>query len=582
MEKRRVKGNWCQAPFVFILAIGLLGVLLGAHPDRTAIGQGGRGKYGGRLVISKSLAPRTFNRLLATDDPTTSMTEPLVSHLVKINRQTQQPEPELAESWRISPDGRKITFILRNAIQFSDGKPFTADDVLFTFSVINDPNVETPATDLFSFQGQRIRVEKVDARTVVFTFPLAYAGALRLFDGVPILPRHILEPAWRAGRFMQEWGLGTAPERVVGLGPFKLKSYTAGQRLVLGRNERYWRKSAAGEQLPYLDEIIFSIDPDRNTQLLKFQRGETDLMSPINADDLSALAPVQRQGKVRITDLGPGLIREIFWFNQNPEQKNGRAVVDPVKLSWFREVKFRQAISSAIDRMSIVNLVFAGKAAPQYEFLSAGDRLWFNPQVPKYPYDLNRARQLLGQAGFRQQGGKLVDAQGRAVTFTLATNAGNQLRQKMSALIQSDLAKIGVQVNLAAIESGALLSRINNSFDYEAGLLAIVSGDADPSSHLNVLLSQGAHHWWYPQQTKPTTPWEARIDDLMRRQMSTTSSAARKRLFDEVQLILGEQQPYIFLATRHLIVGAKSDLSNVRPALLPDFVLWNCDEIFRR
>ena len=237
---------------------------------------------------------------------------------------------------------------------------------------------------------------------------------------------------------------------------------------------------------------------------------------------------------------------------------------------------------TAIDRQSIVNLVFAGKAAPQYEFLSAGDRLWFNPNVPKYPYDLNRARQLLGQAGFRQEGGKLVDAQGCAVTFTLATNAGNQLRQKMSALIQSDLAKIGVQVNLAAIESGALLSRINNSFDYEAGLLAIVRGDADPSSHLNVLLSQGAHHWWCPQQSKPTTPWEVRIDELMRRQMSTTGAAARKRLFDEVQLILGEQPPYIFQATRHLIVGAKSELGNLRPALLPDFVLWNCDEIDRR
>jgi peptide/nickel transport system substrate-binding protein len=229
-----------------------------------------------------------------------------------------------------------------------------------------------------------------------------------------------------------------------------------------------------------------------------------------------------------------------------------------------------------------VNLVFAGKADPQWAFLSAGDQLWFNPEIKSYPYDINRARNLLAEAGFRFQAEKkqLLDRQGRPVSFTLITNAGNALRQKMGALIQEDLARLGIKVNLVFIESRALLKRINQSFDYEACLLAIASGDVEPSSHLNILLSRGANHWWNPSQSRPATDWEAKIDKLMTRQIGLLNLPARKKIFDEAQMILAEQQPFIFLASRHLIVAAKSDIGNLKPALLPDYVLWNSEELF--
>jgi ABC-type transport system substrate-binding protein len=113
-------------------------------------------------------------------------------------------------------------------------------------------------------------------------------------------------------------------------------------------------------------------------------------------------------------------------------------------------------------------------------------------------------------------------------------------------------------------------------------LLAVVSGDADPTSHTNILLSRGANHWWNPNQSRPATAWEARIDALTMRQMNTLNLSARKKLFDEVQMILAEQQPFIFLVSRHLIVAAKTDIGNFKPALLPDFVLWNCEELYRK
>ncbi len=535
-----------------------------------------------RLVISKSAGPKTFNRLMAADEQSTSVIDCLMGRLIRINRQTQQPEAELAASWQTSPDGKSFTCELRQDVKFSDGQPFTADDVVFTFQVLNDAEVGSPAADPFDFDGKRISVEKLGSHQVRFDFPVPHPTAERLFDGVPVLPKHILEPVYREGRFAEAWTLSTTPEQIVGLGPFRLKEYVAGQRVVLARNDHYWRLDAAGKRLPYLDEIVFSLDPDRNTQLLKFQQGETDLLSPVNADDVASLTPLEQQGKIKITDLGPSLIREVFWFNLNDgkQPKTGKPLVDPVKLGWFKDARFRQAVSHAIDREAIVRLVFAGKASPQYGFLSPGDKLWFNPQVPTYPYDPARAKSLLAEAGFRlQNDDELFDAAGRPVTFTLLTNAGNVLRQKMSAMIQADLARLGIKLNLAAMESRALLSTINDSMSYEAGLLAIISGDADPNSHVNILASNGLTHWWHPQQKKPATDWEARIDELMKAQTSTLNAAERKKLFDEVQMIMAEQQPFIFLASRHLIVAAKTNIANLKPALLPDFVLWNCEEL---
>ncbi len=544
-----------------------------------------QGKFGGRLVISKSAGPRTFNRLLSFDDQTNAVTGCLNGHLVRINRQTQRPEADLAESWKTSPDGKTLTFNLRRDVRFSDGAAFTADDVLFTFQVVSDPKVATSASDLFNIEGRPVMARKLDSHTVAFTFPVPYAPAVRLFDGIPILPRHMLEQAYREGKFDHAWTLSTPPDRIAGLGPFKLKAYVPGQRVVLVRNDNYWKTDASGKRLPYFDEIVFNIDPDRNTQLLKFQQGETDLLSPVNAEDAAALASLEREGKIKLFNLGPSLIREIFWFNLNSAKSaTGQPYVDPLKLGWFKEVKFRQAISHAIDRNAIVNLAFSGKAAPQWGFLSAGDKLWFNAAVRKYPHDPARARSLLAEAGFRFDAGKkqLFDAQGREVAFSLVTNAGNQLRQKMSALIQEDLARIGIKVNLAFLESRALLARINDGVNYEACLLAILSGDADPTTHMNILLTRGASHWWQPKQTQPATPWEARMDQLMKRQMVTINPAARKKLFDEVQAIMAEQQPFIFLASRHLIVAAKTDIGNLKAALLPDFVLWNVDELYRK
>jgi peptide/nickel transport system substrate-binding protein len=344
---------------------------------------------GGRLVVAQPAGPRTFNPLFADDSDSLSLAGCLMATLIRINRQTQKTELELAESATWSPDGRVMTARLRPDIRFSDGQPLTVEDILFTFQVIYDPNIASSIRDLLQRGGEKIDVEKVDDRTVRFTFPGPYAAADRLFSGVHILPKHVLERPYREGKFESAWGLSTPPEQVIGLGPYRLQAYEQGQRTVLVRNPHYWKRAAGGAPLPYLDRIDFLIIPDKSARLLKFQQGELDLLQALRPEDVEALRTLLDRGEVVVYDLGPSLITDFLWFNLNPgtdprlktqdprpqTNNNGPATsnqrpatkyVDPVKLAWFSDTRFRQAIAYAINRQEIVDVVFSGAATPLF------------------------------------------------------------------------------------------------------------------------------------------------------------------------------------------------------------------------
>lgn len=534
-------------------------------------------KHGGRLVVSQSSGPKTFNPLFATDTDTLAILNCIMSVLVRINRQTGETEPELAESLTYSADHTVMTIRLRQGIAFSDGHPLTADDVLFTFQVIYDPALRSSLRDILEVDGEKIKVEKQDAYTVTLTFPKPVATAERLLDSVHILPKHRLEADYQAGRFASLWDLSTPPDQIVGLGPFRLKEYVPGQRTVLVRNPHYWKRDPTGQPLPYLDEITALILPDRSTRLLKFQQGELDMLSPLTPEEVAALQPQVAANRIRVYDLGPSLISEVMWFNVNPRARS----LSPLKLAWFQDVRFRQAVSYAINRQALIDVVFAGKAAPVWGPVPDTSR-WFNPRVKTYPYDPARAKALLAEAGFSDRNGDgiLEDVRGNPLAFTLMTNAGNAIRERIGLMIQEDLKKVGINVTFAPIETKTMLERIARGMDYEAGLLAIAAGDTDPSSLRNFLLSSGASHWWNPQQTTPATAWEKRIDDLLNEFLTTADEKQRKALFDEVQAILSEQVPFIYLVARDLIVAAKPTVRNLKPGLLQDPLLWNVEELY--
>jgi peptide/nickel transport system substrate-binding protein len=360
-----------------------------------------------------------------------------------------------------------------------------------------------------------------------------------------------------------------------------LKEYVSGQRLVLERNPYYWKADQKGQRLPYLDELVFLFVPSEDAQVIRFQSGETDVISRISAENFAVLGRQAQSRGYTMTGLGPGLEYNFLFFNLN--DLGGKLPQIAKKQAWFSKLEFRRAVSAAVDREGIVRLVYQGRAAPLWGQVTPGNRLWGNPSLPKPPRSLDRARQLLRAAGFNwRSDGTLVDAGGEAVEFSIVSSASNAERMKMATLLQDDLKQLGMRVHVVPLDFRALLDRLLTTKDYEACVLGLGSGDADPNSDMNVWLSSGGTHLWNPAQSQPATPWEAEIDRFMKQQLVARKPAERKRLYDRVQQIVAENQPMIFLVSPDLLVGVKNGLGNFRPATLDHYTLWNVEELYWR
>jgi peptide/nickel transport system substrate-binding protein len=542
------------------------------------------GRSGGRLVVSLRAEPKTLNPLTAADSPSREVIGAMQADLIHINRGTQLTEPALAKSWKISPDSLRYTLTLRRGLRFSDGHPVDADDVLFTFRVYLDENIHATQRDQLIVGGKPITVHKLDAHTVVFEFAKPHGAEERLFDGFAILPRHLLEKPYEEGKLGQLWTLSTPASEWAGLGPFRLKEYVAGQKLVLERNPYYWKTDSKGNRLPYLDELDFLFVPSADAQVLRFQSGETDIITRLGAENFSVLSRQQRG--YTMADAGPGLEFNFLFFNLNdPSDKTSPELAR--KLKWFRDVRFRQAVSAAIDREAIVRLVYQGRGAPLWGPVTPGDRRWVDTTLPHPARSLERARALLKEAGFSWRTApdgapSLVDSDGRPVEFSILTSSSNADRLKMATLIQDDLKQLGMHAQVVPMEFRSLIDRVTQTKEYDACVLGLASFDTDPNPDLNVWLSSGGTHLWNPSQAHPATPWEAEIDGLMEQQGSTPGFAQRKKLYDRVQEILAENQPMIFLASPDILVGAKNSLGNIHPAVLEPYLLWNVEQLYFR
>ena len=548
--------------------------------------EGEEGRYGGTLVTAIGQEPRSFNRIVSSDTATADVTDRIFADLIHINRETQRVEPSLAKSWEFSPNGRTLTMHLREGVLFSDGHPFTVEDVLFTFQLIYDPKINSPQADQLKINGQPFDLRKVNDSTLEFTFVHPSGGIERAFDSIFMLPKHKLESVYRAGNFASAWSMSSSPEDIVGLGPFKFSRYTPGQRVELERNPYYWKIDARKQRLPYLSRLVLMIIPNRETQFLNFKSGDLDILNQLRAEDYSALLRDANPQGIVVKDLGPNLGSELLWFNQNRalNPKTHRPLVSSPKLDWFTNIRFRQAISYAIDRKSIVDLIYLGRATVSYGPLTISNKFWYNPSIKQYPYDVALAKRLLSDAGFRFATTKgqlqLLDKASHPVRFSLITNAGNREREKIGAVVQNDLEKIGIRVDFTPLEFSSLIARIMESFDYDACLLGPTNIDTDPSGQMNLWLSSAPNHQWFPSQKKPASAWEGRLDELMLAQSETSSNDQRKKDFDEVQWIVSEQVPFIYLVSRDVLVAAKRRVGNFRPTILDHHTLWNSEQLY--
>jgi peptide/nickel transport system substrate-binding protein len=338
----------------------------------------------------------------------------------------------------------------------------------------------------------------------------------------------------------------------------------------------------ADHRLPYIDELVFLFVGGEDQQVIRFEAGDTELISRLSAENYSLLSKDAARNGWQLSDLGPSLEYNFLVFNLN--DVDSKKLPDVArKQAWFRESKFRQAISAAIDRDSIVKLVYGTRGTPLWGNVGPGNKDWVNERIPHPARSLDNARQLLKSAGFSwNSGGRLSDSVGKPVEFTIVTSSSNTQRMKMATLVQDDLSQLGIQVNVVPLDFRAMLDRIFQTFDYEVAIMGLGGGDPDPNPEMNVWLSNGATHLWHLNESQPATDWEREIDQLMQQQMVTLKYEKRKQLYDRVQQLIAEKVPLVFLATPDVLVVAKRQIGNFHPALLDDNTLWNSDQLYLR
>jgi peptide/nickel transport system substrate-binding protein len=255
------------------------------------------------------------------------------------------------------------------------------------------------------------------------------------------------------------------------------------------------------------------------------------------------------------------------------------APIAEYKRNWFRSTNFRRAVSEAINREDLSRVVFNGHARPGVGPVSPANKFWFNNRLKAESYRPDAALQRLQTGGFRLQNGTLRDKDGNAVEFSIVTNAGNKYRERMAVMIQEDLGKIGVKVNVVTLDFPSLIERIAQKFNYEGAILGFQNVDLDPNGQMNIWLSSAENHAWNPQQKGPETSWEAEIDHLMRAQASTADPKKRKEAFDRVQEIVAEQAPFIYLVNKNALSAVSTSVEGATPVILHPQTYWNAERL---
>jgi peptide/nickel transport system substrate-binding protein len=508
---------------------------------------------GGELRFCLHSEPKTFNPLKVEDDSSGAIRYLTGGVLVRVNRQTQELQPELAQSWKLSKDGHEISFRLRSGISFSDGTPFTAEDVAYTMQQLMDPALHSPTGDAFRSGTGNVETKVISPTQISIRFPAQVAGLDRLFDQVAILSQH------------------SSKKEMAVLGPFMVADYKAGSEVLLKRNPNYWKTDEQGRKLPYLDSIHLDVQPNRDVEMLRFKRGEIDLINSLDSEYFDKLAATSPQ---LAHDAGASLDSEQLWFNEV-----AKSPIPAYKKNWFRSANFRRAISAAINREDLSRVVFRGHAQPAVGPFSPANKYWFNAKLKAQTYSPDAALKSLQSEGFRLENGALKDKGGNPVVFSIITNAGNKSRERMAVLIQDDLQKIGIRVNVVTLDFPSLIERMTQTFDYEAIILGLTNVELDPNSEMNVWLSSSDSHQWNPQQKAPETAWEAEIDQLMRAQASTNDIKKRKEAFDRVQEIVVDQEPFIFLINKNALSAVSANVHGTIPVILSPQTFWNAERL---
>lgn len=549
----------------------LLGLVTAAcSPRETDVAKASLPK---QAVFSVRSGPQSLSAFTRQDATTHLVSLLTQSSLVRINAATQALEPALATTWA-TDDGLRYVITLRSGVQFSDGVPLTSADVVFSLQAALDP--ASSFKDSLTWDNRPLRVRAVDAGTVELIFPKPYGPGLRVLDGVPVVPRHKFEGALSRGEFADVWSVTTDPHEIVGLGPFTLTEYRQGERLVFARNPRYYKRDAAGIQLPRLDGLVLQILPDQDAQILSLEAGNTDgSATEIRASDYAVAKRLADTGRVQLIDLGPTLSADGLWINLKPGAFAGDS-----RASWLQRDELRQAVSLGVDRQQFIDTVFSGAAVPVWGPVSPANRRWF-AEPEGQSADRAAARRHLAAIGLadRDGDGFLDDLGTRHARFTILTQKGQSSLERGAGALRDQLRTLGLEVDLRTLDPLALIQRFVSGAGYDAVYFKLIATDTDPASQMDFWTSGGASHVWNLGGADQALPWEREIDKLMSMQVAARDESERVRLFAEVQRVFAAHLPIVYFAAPHQFVAVSSRVTSLTPAITSPQLLWAADTL---
>ncbi|MDF5726541.1 MAG: ABC transporter substrate-binding protein [Rhizonema sp. PD38] len=584
-----VRRSWIWVLLAFWIAI----TLTGCNPTQYKV----KAAQVPELLIATTADPKTFNYALSQEIP--NIFGFTYEGLAAVNGDTKKIEPALAESWDISSDKLRYIFTLREGLKWSDGKPLTADDVVFTF---NDIYMNKLIPNYYK-DNLRIgiskafpQVHKLDSRRVEFVLPEPFVPFMGLIAAATtILPEHALRQAVETKRsdgspvYLSTWGTDTDPKKIIVNGPYIIESYSTSERLIFRRNPYYWRKDAQGKQQPYIERVIWRIVESPETLLLQFRSGGLDLLE-IGPSSFQLLKHEEKRGNFTIENAGPDSGASFITFNLNKGRRNGKPLVDPIKSRWFNNVAFRQAVAYAIDRQTMINNNLRGLGETQNSPVFVPSPYYFSPKqgLKTYDYKPEKAKQVLLSAGFKYNDkGQLLDADGNIVRFTMLAPASN--KPTVPPKIKQDLSKIGMTVDILYADFNVSSNKVSNTLDWECYLGAVV-GNIEPHDGYNVWAVEGSYHLFNQKPSKGQTPiegweasdWEKKIEDLYVQGAREFDETKRKAIYAETQVLAQKYLPFIHLTNSLALLAVRNTIQGVKYAAIfpsPGGYIWNIYEL---
>lgn len=544
------------------------------------------GTFGGELVSSTiGEGPKTFNPFNCKDNISALMSGIMYDGLLSSDPITGQPTPKLAKSFSISSDGTTYTIKLRHGIKWSDGKPITADDVVFTWNDIIFAGLgDTSTRDSIVIDNKLPTVRKIDNYTVEFITPKPFAPFVRMLS-TPIAPKHIFMPAVKKGNtyFDSFLSTNTKPKDFVVSGAFKLKEYVPAQRVVFERNPNYYEINTKQQKLPYLDKLVYLIVGDLNNEVLKFEAKELDVIS-LQGSKVARYKSLEPHSDFKLYNLGPDTGTMYLSMNLNNRKDNkGKYYVNTDKQTWFQDLNFRTAVDYAIDRKNMVLNIANGIGAPLFTPESLNS-IYLNKNLKPYDKNLDKSKELLKKSGFYlDKKGKLFDKHGHRVEFDLYTNAGNTEREAIGVMVKQDLEDLGMKVNFKPIEFNSLVNKLVSTYDWDMVIMGLTGSPLEPNGGKNVWLSDGRLHMFNqrnPQEGKAKIlPWEKELDYLYTQGALATKFEDRKKYYDKYQEIVYKEKPMIYIYSPIRIVALRNKFKNIYPSSLGG-ITHNIEEIY--